>query len=66
MTTDKTQTVEDILHDITESVSFCIRFCAIRSKPIKVLVVVTCDDGLSHEYERHVENIFGEQRSLNL
>ncbi len=47
--------IVQVLKDITVAVGFCTSFCAARSVPISVTVVVTCADGLSHEYERHVE-----------
>ncbi len=39
------------LRKITAAIELCCGFCAIRSRPIKIVVVVTCEDGLSHEWE---------------
>lgn len=50
--------VERKLNDITKSVvaSFNITYGALRSAPVKVVVVVTCADGLSYEYARQIDH----------
>ena len=46
--------VVEVLQKILAAVDLCCNFCATGSRPVKVLVVVTCEDGLSHEWEREV------------
>ena len=40
------------LRKIALAIEVCCGFCVPLSKPVSVSVVVKCDDGLSHEWER--------------
>ena len=49
------KTIQQALYEVADRVSFCSEFCAVRSRPIKVLVTVVCEDGLNHEYEEGLD-----------
>lgn len=47
--------VVKVLKEITDAIELCTSFCAHSSVPVSVTVIVTCADGLQHEYERDVD-----------